>query len=128
MRKRWGTVIKVIVGHKLGKAADIHSIVLMLLKLTSNAMAFSGFMGAENLRSSKDNSIVALLSNWERLEDWKAWESSKVRQQILGEGDTLGGRAEGNNIYDNAHVGVGPYSTRVIVRVYQYTRGSKPPV
>ena len=79
-------MIKVIIGYKLKKGADIQPI---LLKLRSYAMTFPGFVGAENLVSKKDNSIVAMQTNWERLEDWKTWESSKVRQQILREAETL---------------------------------------
>jgi len=52
-------------------------------------MTFPGFISAEHIRNVKDTSIVALLYNWERLEDWEAWESSKLRQQILQEADEL---------------------------------------
>jgi heme-degrading monooxygenase HmoA len=37
----------------------------------------------------KGTSIAALLYNWARLEDWDAWESSKLRQQILQEAEAL---------------------------------------
>jgi len=79
-------MIKVIIGYKLKENADIQPI---LLKLRSYAMTFPGFVGAENLLSKQDNSIVVMQSNWENLENWKAWESSKVRQQILQEAKKL---------------------------------------
>jgi heme-degrading monooxygenase HmoA len=79
-------MIKVIVGYELKEGADIQPI---LLKLRSYALTFPGFISAEHIRSVKDTSIVALLYNWDRLENWEAWESSKLRQQILQEAEAL---------------------------------------
>jgi heme-degrading monooxygenase HmoA len=79
-------MIKVIVGYELKEGADIQPV---LLKLRSYAMTFPGFISAEHIRSVKGTSIAALLYNWERLEDWDAWESSKLRQQILQEAEAL---------------------------------------
>ena len=75
-------MIKVIEGYELKKGADIQS---LFLKLRSYAMTFPGFISAEHIRSVKGTSIAALLYNWKRLEDWEAWEVSKLRQQILQE-------------------------------------------
>jgi heme-degrading monooxygenase HmoA len=79
-------MIKVIEGYELKKGADIQPV---FLKLRSYAMTFPGFISAEHIRSVKGTSIVALLYNWERLEDWDAWESSKLRQQIIQEAEAL---------------------------------------
>jgi heme-degrading monooxygenase HmoA len=46
-------------------------------------------MGAENLINEKDSSIVIVISTWENLEDWRVWESSRIRQAILREADAL---------------------------------------
>jgi len=73
-------VIKVIEGYELKKGADIQPI---FLKLRSYAMTFPGFVSVEHIRSVKGSSIAALLYNWEGLQNWQAWESSKLRQQIL---------------------------------------------
>lgn len=79
-------MIKVIVGYKLKEGADIQP---TLLQLRSYALTFAGFVGAENIRSEEDSSIVALIYNWEKVENWKAWEGSKIRQQILQEAEPL---------------------------------------
>lgn len=50
-------------------------------------MTFPGFINAEHIRSVKGTSIVALLYNWEKLGNWEAWESSKLRQQIVKEAE-----------------------------------------
>jgi heme-degrading monooxygenase HmoA len=90
-------MIKVIVGYELKEGADIQPV---LLKLRSYAMTFPGFISAEHIRSVKDTSIVALVYNWERLEDWEAWESSKLRQQILQEAEVLLGSKPRITIYE----------------------------
>ena len=79
-------MIKVIEGYELKRDADMQSI---FLKLRSSAMTFPGFINAEHIRSVKGTYISALLYNWERLENWEAWESSKLRQQILQETEAL---------------------------------------
>jgi len=81
-----GKMIKVIEGYELKKGADIQPI---FLKLRSYAMTFPGFVSVEHIRSAKGTVIAALLYNWEGLQNWQAWESSKLRQQILQEADEL---------------------------------------
>jgi heme-degrading monooxygenase HmoA len=79
-------MIKVIEGYELKNGAAIQ---FVFLKLRLSAMTFPGFVSAEHIRSVKGSSIAALLYNWERLENWESWESSKLKQQILQEIDTL---------------------------------------
>jgi antibiotic biosynthesis monooxygenase (ABM) superfamily enzyme len=79
-------MIKVIVGYKVKRDEDIQPI---LLKLRSHAMQYPGFMGAENLLSEEDSSIIAVIKTWERFEDWQAWEKSKIRQGLLREAEAL---------------------------------------
>jgi len=75
-------MVKVIEGYELKKGADIQS---LFLKLRSYAMTFPGFISVEYIQSMKSTHIAALLYNWDRIENWEAWESAKLRQQILKE-------------------------------------------
>lgn len=79
-------MIKVIEGYELKKDADIQPV---FLKLRSYAMTFPGFISAEYIKSVQGNPIAALLYNWEGLENWEVWKSSKLRQQILQEEEAL---------------------------------------
>jgi heme-degrading monooxygenase HmoA len=79
-------MIKVIEGYELKRGTDIQPI---FLKLRSYAMTFSGFISVEHIRSVKGTPIAALLYNWKAREYWEAWESSKLRQQILQESEPL---------------------------------------
>ena len=79
-------MIKVVIGYKLKSGANIQPI---LLKLRSYAMTYPGFVGAENLLSEQDVSIVATVSTWEKVENWSLWEGSKISQEILREAEAL---------------------------------------
>ncbi len=79
-------MIKVIEGYELKKDTDIQP---LFVKLRSYATTFPGFISAEYIKSVKGNPIAALLYNWEGLEHWEAWKSSKLRQQILQEEQAL---------------------------------------
>jgi heme-degrading monooxygenase HmoA len=79
-------MIKVIEGYELKKGADMQPI---FLKLRSYAMTFPGFISVEHIRRVKGTSVAALLYNWEGLQNWEAWGSSRLRQQILQEAEAL---------------------------------------
>jgi antibiotic biosynthesis monooxygenase (ABM) superfamily enzyme len=79
-------MIKVIVGYKVRRDEDILPI---LLKLRAHAMQYPGFMGAENLLSEQDSSIIAVMQSWERIEDWEIWEKSSIRQELLRQAGAL---------------------------------------
>lgn len=75
-------MIKVIVGYKIKEGADIQPVIL---KLRSHAITYPGYVGAENLASFQDKSIVASISTWQKPEDWFAWRDSKVAQTLWAE-------------------------------------------
>ena len=79
-------MIRVIIGYKCRKDADIQPI---LVKLRSYAMSYPGFIGAENLQNQKNRSIIAMIQTWDKMEDWLAWEPSTIRQSILNEAKPL---------------------------------------
>ena len=56
-------MIKVINGYKLKQGADLQPV---LLKLREHAMSYPGYVGAENLVSDKDPSIVAIITTWDK--------------------------------------------------------------
>jgi heme-degrading monooxygenase HmoA len=79
-------MIKVITGYKVRKGDDIRPI---LPKLGSHAIQYPGFMGAENLLSEKDSSIIVMVSTWETAEDWRVWERSTIGQDLLRQVETF---------------------------------------
>ena len=79
-------MIKVLVGYKLKPFKDIEPI---LLKLRSMAMTYPGFVGAEILRNRGDGSIINVVNTWANPEDWKAWENSLSRKELLRQAEDI---------------------------------------
>jgi heme-degrading monooxygenase HmoA len=79
-------MVKGIVGCKVKKDRDLEPI---LLKLKSHATQYQGFKGMENLVSEENASVVAMVSTWESLEEWKSWAQSRITQEVLRQAETL---------------------------------------
>lgn len=73
-------MIKVINGYKLKQGADLQP---LLLKLREHAMSYPGYLAADNLVSDKDPTIVAIITTWESVEQWRDWQDSKMRAEIM---------------------------------------------
>jgi heme-degrading monooxygenase HmoA len=73
-------MVRVLVGYKVKSGADILPI---LLQLRSSEMSFPGFISSENLQSEEDRSTVVTMGTWQKVADWKAWDTSKLKQAIL---------------------------------------------
>ena len=79
-------MIKGIVGYKVRKDTDLKPI---LLKLKTHAAQYQGFKGMENLVSEENASVVALVSTWEGLEEWKSWAQSTITQELFRQAKAL---------------------------------------
>jgi heme-degrading monooxygenase HmoA len=79
-------MIKGIVGCKVRQNGNLEPV---LLKLKSHATQYQGFKGMENLVSEENASVVAMVTTWESLEDWRSWAQSAITQALLREAETL---------------------------------------
>jgi antibiotic biosynthesis monooxygenase (ABM) superfamily enzyme len=73
-------MIKVIIGYKVKPGKNIQP---MLMSLRANAMQFPGYIGSENLISDQDSTIIAMIKTWQHVENWRAWEKSRVRTELI---------------------------------------------
>jgi heme-degrading monooxygenase HmoA len=79
-------MIKGIVGCKIRKDTDLEP---TLLKLKSHAAQYQGFKGMENLVSADNTSVIAMVSTWENVEDWKSWAQSTITQELLRQAEAV---------------------------------------
>ena len=54
----------------------------VLLRLRAKAMEQEGYISGETLRSLENPNEILVISTWNKLADWKAWENSPGRKQI----------------------------------------------
>ncbi len=79
-------MIKVIVGYKVKKREDIEPI---LMKLRSHAMTYPGFVSEEILINEKNVYIVIVVSTWVKVEDFRVWEKSTIRKELLRQAEAI---------------------------------------
>jgi antibiotic biosynthesis monooxygenase (ABM) superfamily enzyme len=79
-------MIKGIIGYKVLSYKDIEPI---LMRLRSHAMQYPGFVGAENLVSEEDLSVVIMISTWQTIGNWKTWVDSRRTQDLLKEAKSV---------------------------------------
>jgi heme-degrading monooxygenase HmoA len=79
-------MIKGIVGCKVRRDTDLEPV---LLKLKSHATQYQGFKGMENLVSADNASVIAMVSTWENVEDWKSWVESSITQELLRQAEAV---------------------------------------
>jgi len=73
--------IKAIITRKVaqGKEKDL---LPLLLELRTRAMGQGGYISGETLRGMSDPDEFLVISTWNRLEDWRAWEENPERKRI----------------------------------------------
>ncbi|APV45368.1 hypothetical protein Dform_02059 [Dehalogenimonas formicexedens] len=79
-------MIKAIVGFRKKPNADIKP---LLQRMMSYAGSFSGFSKVECIEMLPERSVVALVYEWKSLDDWKSWELSRVRKQLMESAEQL---------------------------------------
>jgi heme oxygenase (mycobilin-producing) len=94
-----GTVaVRIIIDRKVkkGKESDFAR---MLRELRSKAIPSRGYISGETLRAQGDSRNYIVISTWQSLEDWKAWEKQPERKKIQTEIEKLMARPTKTKIY-----------------------------
>ena len=90
-------MIKVIVEREVKNWQDIGR---LLHNLHMIAFLRKGHISNETLINVRNNRIISVVSIWQSLEDWNAWESSKERAEILGQIEPLLAKKTQVKIYE----------------------------
>ena len=81
-------MIRVVIQRHLkeGKKANLMP---LLRELRAAAMSQPGYITGETLANTGDSSVISVLSTWQSLEDWKAWEKSEPRIRLYKQIESL---------------------------------------
>jgi heme-degrading monooxygenase HmoA len=90
--------VRIIIDRKVkkGKESDFAR---MLRELRSKAIPSKGYISGETLRAQGDSRNYIVISTWQSLEDWKAWEKQPGRRKIQTKIEKLMARPTKTKIY-----------------------------
>jgi heme-degrading monooxygenase HmoA len=72
-------MVRVIVEHQ---AKDTEKLIDVIRELRNEAMKQRGFITGETLVNADNAANVLVISTWQNLEDWNAWDKSDLRLEI----------------------------------------------
>jgi len=73
-------MIRGIIGYQVLNYKDVEPI---FTQLRSHAMQYPGFVSAENLISEGDQSVIIMITTWEKMENWRTWAKSRKTKDLL---------------------------------------------
>jgi heme-degrading monooxygenase HmoA len=77
-RKEAVMAVKVIIKRKV-KDGKLKEASKLLIKARYAAMNQRGYISSETLTNCNDRSQIAVISMWQKLEDWNQWKNSTLR-------------------------------------------------
>jgi heme-degrading monooxygenase HmoA len=90
--------VKIIIKRKVTKGKE-GQLLPLLLELRSKATTQPGYISGETLRNVNDPEDYVVISTWQSVEAWKAWEANKGRAEIQNKIDSLLGAKTSYGVY-----------------------------
>lgn len=72
-------MIRVIIDRK---SKDVLRLLPLLRELRTEAMKRPGYISGETMVNANDRSNIMVISNWDSLKDWKAWQKLKWQTDL----------------------------------------------
>jgi len=90
--------VRIIIDRKVkkGKESDFAK---MLRELRSKAISSKGYISGETLRAQEDPHNIVVITTWQSVEEWKAWEKNPERKEIQAKIEKLMARPTRTKIY-----------------------------
>lgn len=90
--------VRIIIDRKVkkGKGPDFAK---MLRELRAKAIPSKGYISGETLRARDNPHNYIVITTWQNVEDWKAWEKNPARKKIHAQIEKLMARPTKTKIY-----------------------------
>ncbi len=75
-------MVRVIIEHRAKDAKGVERLIDLIRELRNEAMKQPGYITGETLVNTEDARNVLVISTWQSLENWKAWDTSETRGKI----------------------------------------------
>jgi heme-degrading monooxygenase HmoA len=72
-------MVRVIIEYK---AKNVEKLIDIIREVRTEAMKQHGYIIGETLVSADDPNYILVISTWDTLDDWKAWDSSETRLKL----------------------------------------------
>ena len=72
-------MIRVIIERQVKKGENF---LTLLRQIRAEAMKQPGYITGETLVNADDHANIIVISTWQSLKDWRAWEASETRAKI----------------------------------------------
>jgi len=100
-KRKWeggNMAVRIIIDRKVkkGKESDFAK---MLRELRSKAIPSKGYISGETLRAQDDPHNYVVITTWQSVEEWKAWEKNPERKKIQAKIEKLMARPTKTKIY-----------------------------
>jgi heme-degrading monooxygenase HmoA len=91
--------VKILIKRKVAadKASQLKE---MVMQLRSLSMKQPGYVSGESLKNVDRQNEYLVISTWDSLSAWKAWQSSKERAKIQDQIDALLGQKTEYEVYE----------------------------
>jgi heme-degrading monooxygenase HmoA len=90
--------VKIIIKRKVPRGKE-GQLLPLLLELRSKATTQPGYISGETLRNVDEPEDYVVISTWQSVEGWKAWEVNKGRGEIQKKIDSLLGEKTSYGVY-----------------------------
>lgn len=90
--------VKIIIRRKVPKGKEAELLPL-LLELRTRATTRPGYVSGETLRNVNDPEDCLVISTWQSVDVWRAWEGSRARKEIQDRIDALLGQKTVYGVY-----------------------------
>lgn len=94
--------VKILIKRRI-KEGNIRAASRLLINNRTGAMNQPGYIASETLRSIDDPNQIVIVSMWQSVEDWEAWQTSKTRIAYESEFDSI---LEGDAEYEAYNLGL----------------------
>lgn len=90
--------VRIIIDRKVkkGKEAEFAK---LLRDLRTKAVPSKGYISGETLRALDDHHNYIVITTWQSLDDWKAWEKNPERKKIQNKVEKLLAKPSKTKIY-----------------------------
>ena len=90
--------VKIIIRRKVPKGKEAE-LLFLLLELRTRATTRPGYVSGETLRNVNDPEDYLVISTWQSMDGWQAWEESRTRKEIQDRIDALLGEKTVYGVY-----------------------------